>query len=201
MPVRRSAVEPRLPDLSAALVALQKRALGVLAGLPADALELGETCSARPGHELALVGGPVRDAFLGRASADLDFTTSATPDETQAILARWGDAHWDIGKEFGTIGARRFAGRRSSLADDVVVEVTTYRTDEYDPTSRKPQVAFGDSLEGDLSRRDFTVNSMAVRRAGPDVRRPVRRPDRPGRRACCGPRWTRGSRSTTTRCG
>ncbi|KQY23570.1 CCA tRNA nucleotidyltransferase [Cellulomonas sp. Root485] len=148
--------------MSAALVALQKRALAVLAGLPADALELGGLFR-EAGHELALVGGPVRDAFLGRASADLDFTTSATPDETEAILARWGDAHWDIGKEFGTIGARRFAGRRSSLADDVVVEVTTYRSDEYDPTSRKPQVAFGDSLEGDLSRRDFTVNSMAVR--------------------------------------
>nr|WP_246125481.1 CCA tRNA nucleotidyltransferase [Cellulomonas xylanilytica] len=143
-------------------MALQKRALSVLAGLPADALELGELFRAA-GHELALVGGPVRDAFLGRASADLDFATSATPDETQEILARWGDAHWDIGKEFGTIGARRFAGRRSSLAEDVVVEVTTYRSDEYDPTSRKPQVAFGDSLEGDLSRRDFTVNSMAVR--------------------------------------
>ncbi|WP_456825061.1 CCA tRNA nucleotidyltransferase [Cellulomonas sp. P5_E12] len=143
-------------------MALQKRALGVLAGLPPDALELGELFRAS-GHELALVGGPVRDAFLGRASADLDFTTSASPDQTEAILARWGDAHWDIGKEFGTIGARRFAGRRSSLAEDVVVEVTTYRTDEYDPASRKPQVAFGDSLEGDLSRRDFTVNSMAVR--------------------------------------
>jgi poly(A) polymerase len=155
-------VTPENPDLSAALVALQKRALGVLASLPPDALELGELFRSA-GHELALVGGPVRDAFLGRASADLDFTTSASPDQTEAILARWGDAHWDIGKEFGTIGARRFAGRRSSLAQDVVVEVTTYRTDEYDPASRKPQVAFGDSLEGDLSRRDFTVNSMAVR--------------------------------------
>ena len=162
MPSLDPSVGPDSPDLSAALVALQKRALSVLAGLPADALELGDLFRAA-GHELALVGGPVRDAFLGRASADLDFATSATPDETQAILARWGDAHWDIGKEFGTIGARRFAGRRSSLADDVVVEVTTYRSDEYDPTSRKPQVAFGDSLEGDLSRRDFTVNSMAVR--------------------------------------
>ncbi|GEK23101.1 CCA tRNA nucleotidyltransferase [Cellulomonas xylanilytica] len=162
MPSLDPSVGPDSPDLSAALVALQKRALSVLAGLPADALELGELFRAA-GHELALVGGPVRDAFLGRASADLDFATSATPDETQEILARWGDAHWDIGKEFGTIGARRFAGRRSSLAEDVVVEVTTYRSDEYDPTSRKPQVAFGDSLEGDLSRRDFTVNSMAVR--------------------------------------
>ena len=162
MPSVDPSVSPDSPDLSAALVALQKRALSVLAGLPSDALELGDLFRAA-GHELALVGGPVRDAFLGRASADLDFATSATPDQSQAILARWGDAHWDIGKEFGTIGARRFAGRRSSLADDVVVEVTTYRSDEYDPTSRKPQVAFGDSLEGDLSRRDFTVNSMAVR--------------------------------------
>nr|WP_235915359.1 CCA tRNA nucleotidyltransferase [Puerhibacterium puerhi] len=123
------------------------------------ALELGELFRAA-GHELALVGGPVRDAFLGRASNDLDFATSATPDETQALLARWGDAHWDIGKEFGTIGARRFA---RDGAGDVVVEVTTYRTDEYDPASRKPVVAFGDTLEGDLSRRDFTVNAMAVR--------------------------------------
>ena len=152
------------PDPSA-LAALRRRALGVLSSLPPDALELGEVFRAA-GHELALVGGPVRDAFLGRASADLDFTTSASPDETLALLARWGDAHWDIGKEFGTIGARRFAGRRTEAAQDVVVEVTTYRTDEYDPTSRKPEVAFGDSLEGDLSRRDFTVNSMAVRLPG-----------------------------------
>ena len=149
-----------MPDDTPSLLALQKRALGVLATLPADALELGELFR-DAGHELALVGGPVRDAFLGRASSDLDFTTSATPDETQALLARWGDAHWDIGREFGTIGARRFGRRRGG--EDVVVEVTTYRTDAYDPTSRKPEVVFGDSLEGDLSRRDFTVNSMAVR--------------------------------------
>ena len=142
-----------------ALLALQKRALGVIAGLAPAALELGDLFQAA-GHELALVGGPVRDAFLGRPSADLDFTTSATPDETERILAAWGDAHWDIGRAFGTIGARRH-GRRG--AEDVVVEVTTYRTDAYDPSSRKPEVAFGDSLEGDLSRRDFTVNSMAIR--------------------------------------
>lgn len=123
------------------------------------AIELGEAFRAA-GHELALVGGPVRDAFLGRASNDLDFATSASPDETQAILARWGDAHWDIGKEFGTIGAKRFA---RAGAEELVVEVTTYRTDEYDPSSRKPVVAFGDTLDGDLSRRDFTVNAMAVR--------------------------------------
>src|SRR5690606_4585531 len=132
---------------------LLRRALGVLTEMAPAALELGEQFRAA-GHELSLVGGPVRDAFLGRTSNDLDFATSATPDQTQRILARWGDAHWDIGKEFGTIGARR---------GDVVVEVTTYRTDRYDPASRKPLVEFGDTLDGDLSRRDFTVNAMAVR--------------------------------------
>jgi len=106
------------------------------------------------GHELALVGGPVRDAFLGRKSLDLDFTTSALPDQTIKILKGNVDAWWDIGKEFGTIGAR--------IGDDTV-EITTYRADEYDPESRKPLVAFGKSLEADLFRRDFTVNSMALR--------------------------------------
>jgi len=106
------------------------------------------------GHELALVGGPVRDAFLGRKAPDLDFTTSALPDETIKILKGNVDAWWDIGKEFGTIGAR--------IGDDTV-EITTYRADEYDETSRKPLVAFGKSLEADLFRRDFTVNAMALR--------------------------------------
>lgn len=149
--------DPQNPDDS--LATLRKRALTVIAELAPAALELGELFRAA-GHELALVGGPVRDAFLGRASADLDFTTSATPDESERILARWGDAHWDIGREFGTIGAQRHGRGRG---DDVVVEVTTYRTDAYDPASRKPEVAFGDTLDGDLSRRDFTVNSMAIR--------------------------------------
>jgi poly(A) polymerase len=139
--------------------ALRRRAVSALAQLAPDALELGRRFAAA-GHELALVGGPVRDAFLGRRSADLDFATSATPDETQALLAGWGSAHWDVGKRFGTLGARRFG---KGGAPDVVVEITTYRTDAYDPTSRKPEVAYGDSLEGDLSRRDFTVNAMAVR--------------------------------------
>ncbi|WP_435300642.1 CCA tRNA nucleotidyltransferase [Timonella sp. A28] len=120
---------------------------------------LGEVF-AEAGHELSIVGGPVRDALLGRASHDLDFATSARPDETIALLSKWGDAHWDIGKEFGTIGAKRFATKQSP---EIVVEVTTYRTDEYDPESRKPLVVFGDTLEGDLSRRDFTVNAMAIR--------------------------------------
>ncbi|WP_338539102.1 CCA tRNA nucleotidyltransferase [Janibacter terrae] len=109
---------------------------------------------AQDGHELALVGGPVRDVFLGRTSGDLDFTTSASPEETESILADWGDAHWDMGREFGTIGARRGSD---------TVEVTTYRADAYDGVTRKPVVAFGDNLEDDLVRRDFTVNSMALR--------------------------------------
>ncbi|MEO0027544.1 MAG: hypothetical protein RL716_875 [Actinomycetota bacterium] len=106
------------------------------------------------GHEISLVGGPVRDAFLGRKSPDLDFTTSATPDETLAILKPHVDAHWDIGRAFGTIGARM---------GDETIEITTYRADKYDHDSRKPEVAFGKSLEDDLFRRDFTVNSMALR--------------------------------------
>lgn len=115
--------------------------------------DLGERF-AQGGHELALVGGPVRDAFLGRTSGDLDLTTSASPEQTEAILAAWGDTHWDMGREFGTIGARKA---------EHTVEVTTYRADAYDGTTRKPVVAFGDNLEDDLVRRDFTVNAMALR--------------------------------------
>ena len=105
------------------------------------------------GFTLALVGGPVRDALLGRDSLDLDFTTDARPDDTVRLLTAWGDTHWEIGRRFGTVGARR---------GEHVVEVTTYRADTYDPSSRKPEVRFGDSLEGDLARRDFTVNAMAL---------------------------------------
>lgn len=121
--------------------------------LPEAIIQLG-TIFARNGYELALVGGPVRDAFLGVPVHDFDFTTSARPEITESLLANWGGAVWDIGKEFGTIGATR---------DGLVVEVTTYRTEAYDPTSRKPEVQYGDSLEGDLTRRDFTVNAMALR--------------------------------------
>jgi len=159
LPTEGSAGVPTTPGQ----LELLRRALEVLTEMAPAAVELGELFRAA-GHELALVGGPVRDAFLGRASNDLDFATSADPDQTQALLAAWGDAHWDIGKEFGTIGAKRFAPSGSPRgAGDLVVEVTTYRTDEYDPASRKPLVAFGDTLVGDLSRRDFTVNAMAVR--------------------------------------
>lgn len=115
--------------------------------------ELGERFKAA-GHELSLVGGPVRDAFLGRRSPDLDFTTTATPDEILQIIKPMVDAHWDIGREFGTIGAR--------IGDDHI-EITTYRADKYDLDSRKPEVAFGKDLTEDLLRRDFTVNAMALR--------------------------------------
>ncbi|WP_228255002.1 CCA tRNA nucleotidyltransferase [Ornithinimicrobium avium] len=115
--------------------------------------EVGELFTAA-GHELALVGGPVRDAFLGRPSPDLDFTTSARPDEIEQVLAGWADTTWDVGRDFGTIGARR---------GDRTLEITTYRADAYDEDSRKPVVAFGDNLEDDLVRRDFTVNAMALR--------------------------------------
>ena len=116
---------------------------------------------AAAGHELALVGGPVRDAFLGRASNDLDLTTSARPDDIEPILSAWGDTTWDMGREFGTIGAQRHGA--GAHGGDLVVEVTTYRADEYDGQTRKPVVAFGDDLAGDLVRRDFTVNAMALR--------------------------------------
>ena len=115
--------------------------------------DLGERFTSA-GHELSLVGGPVRDAFLGRTPPDLDFTTSARPEQTARLLAAWGSATWDIGREFGTIGAQR--GQHK-------VEVTTYRADAYDHVTRKPVVAFGDALEDDLHRRDFTINAMALR--------------------------------------
>lgn len=109
---------------------------------------------ATAGFELALVGGPVRDAFLDRDVNDLDFTTNATPDEILELVEPISDTHWDIGRQFGTIGAR-IAGE--------TVEITTYRFDQYDGATRKPDVVFGSSLEDDLARRDFTVNAMAVR--------------------------------------
>ncbi|MGI8435120.1 MAG: CCA tRNA nucleotidyltransferase [Nocardioidaceae bacterium] len=105
------------------------------------------------GHEIALVGGSVRDALRGRLGKDLDFATSARPDDIERALTGWVDTRWDVGREFGTIGAR---------VDDWRIEITTYRSESYDPSSRKPEVAFGDSLVGDLRRRDFTVNAMAI---------------------------------------
>ena len=105
------------------------------------------------GEEIALVGGPVRDAMLDRLHNDLDFTTSARPEVTEQLVKGWADAVWDIGREFGTIGCRR---------GEYQIEITTYRSEKYHATSRKPAVDYGDSLAGDLGRRDFTVNAMAI---------------------------------------
>lgn len=106
------------------------------------------------GHQLYLVGGSVRDAVLGRLTTDLDFTTDARPDAVQAIMRPWADALWDTGIDYGTVGVGK-AGKR--------LEITTFRADSYDQVSRNPEVRFGDRLEDDLVRRDFTANAMAVR--------------------------------------
>lgn len=142
---------PAAPD--AAHLSLLRAAVARLAPVLPLLQELGSRFEAA-GHELALVGGPVRDAFLGRTAPDLDFTTDADPDQILAVVVGWADAHWEIGREFGTIGLRK---------GNHLIEVTTYRADVYDRTSRKPEVMFGDSLEGDLVRRDFSVNAMAIR--------------------------------------
>jgi poly(A) polymerase len=134
------------------LSAIQRQAVQSLLRIAPVVDELGARFAAA-GHEIALVGGPVRDILLDRGSKDLDFATSARPDAVERLLAGWADHVWDIGKAFGTIGCRK---------GDWVLEVTTYRSESYDPTSRKPEVAYGDSLEGDLARRDFAMNAMAV---------------------------------------
>jgi len=105
------------------------------------------------GFKLALVGGPVRDAILGRLGNDLDFTTNAHPKESEKILKKWADSVWDIGAAFGTV-----AGKKG----EITVEITTYRSENYEKDSRKPSVEFGENIEGDLSRRDFTINAMAL---------------------------------------
>jgi poly(A) polymerase len=126
--------------------------LGELAAAPTVARVADAFAAA--GYELSLVGGPVRDALLGRPVHDLDFTTDARPDDILRVLSPIADAVWDVGRQFGTIGGR--------LGDETV-EITTYRSDSYDGQTRKPEVEFGDTLEGDLLRRDFTVNALALR--------------------------------------
>ena len=122
------------------------------------AIELGELFESH-GFELALVGGPVRDLLLNRPAHDLDFCTSALPEQMEPLLKKWGDGFWDMGRKFGTLGAVK----RTADGQEYSVEVTTYRSDEYESDSRKPSVSYGKTLEGDLSRRDFTVNAMAIR--------------------------------------
>jgi len=132
--------------------------LGALAEAPVSAALARAFADA--GYELAIVGGPVRDALLGRRVNDLDYTTNARPDDILRIVKPLATATWDIGRAFGTIGAK-VRGEQ--------VEITTYRADSYDGTTRKPTVEFGDTLEQDLVRRDFTVNAMALRIPGPSL--------------------------------
>ncbi|WP_090101903.1 CCA tRNA nucleotidyltransferase [Lentzea jiangxiensis] len=104
------------------------------------------------GKRLYLVGGSVRDAVLERPTNDFDFTTDARPAEIQQLLSGWADAQWDTGIAFGTVGASK---------KGEIIEITTFRADVYDGVTRNPEVTFGDSIGGDLVRRDFTVNAMA----------------------------------------
>jgi len=136
--------------------------IGALAAAPVTA-SLGEAFAAA-GFELALVGGPVRDALLGRTTNDLDYTTNARPDDILRIVGPLASATWDVGREFGTIAAKVRGDQ---------VEITTYRADSYDGVTRKPTVEFGDTLEQDLARRDFTVNAMALRIPGPALLDPT----------------------------
>jgi poly(A) polymerase len=147
--VGMSAIPPRLrPLLDAASPAQQ------LARLLADA-----------GHECYLVGGSVRDAFLDRATradeeVDVDLTTDARPDTVEELVRPWADAVWLQGQRFGTVGCRK---------DGTTLEITTFRAEVYRPESRKPEVVFSDDIETDLSRRDFTVNAMALRLPDPEL--------------------------------
>ena len=151
MPVSESTSVAQKATLSAD----QRKAAAALlrANTPPAVAELGELFS-RAGHELALVGGPVRDVFLGGRPKDLDLTTDAVPDRVLEITRGWADRTWTVGIEFGTVGLRK---------RDDIFEITTYRSEAYDRSSRKPAVKYGTSLVADLERRDFTINAMAAR--------------------------------------
>jgi poly(A) polymerase len=145
-----------VPDLSE----LQSNAVQALLERAPVLVDLGERFAAA-GHALHLVGGSVRDALLGRLGDDLDLTTDAHPEQVLGLVQGWAEAVWETGIAFGTVGVAR-KGRR--------IEITTYRAESYDTSSRKPEVSYGDSLDGDLVRRDFAMNAMAL--ALPDWRAP-----------------------------
>jgi poly(A) polymerase len=148
-----------VPD-STPLTPQQRRAAArLLATAAASADELGRLFASH-GHELALVGGSVRDVFLGRSPGDLDLTTDATPARVLEIINDWADQFWTVGIEFGTVGMRK---------GSEIFEITTYRSEQYTGRSRKPDVEYGTSLTEDLSRRDFTVNAMAARLPGHEL--------------------------------
>ncbi|WP_330174823.1 CCA tRNA nucleotidyltransferase [Streptomyces sp. NBC_01498] len=147
-------------ETSPALSQVQRRAVSELLRVSPVADDLARRFQ-EAGFTLALVGGSVRDALLGRLGNDLDFTTDARPDDVLRIVRPWADAVWEVGIAFGTVGAQK-AGTVGDTRQEFQIEITTYRSESYDRTSRKPEVAYGDSIEEDLVRRDFTVNAMAV---------------------------------------
>ncbi|MGN5632070.1 CCA tRNA nucleotidyltransferase [Streptomyces sp. AC154] len=139
-------------DNASVLTQVQHRAVSELLRVSPVADDLARRFQ-DAGFSLALVGGSVRDALLGRLGNDLDFTTDARPEDVLKIVRPWADSVWEVGIAFGTVGAQK---------DGYQIEVTTYRSEAYDRSSRKPEVSYGDSIEDDLVRRDFTVNAMAV---------------------------------------
>ena len=154
------------------------------------ARKLGERFTAA-GFELYLVGGVVRDAMLGRTSPDMDLATSAKPHETTKVLQGWADNRYHVGVRFGTVGARKGAQ---------LFEITTFREEVYAEEHRKPAVTFAKDIQTDLSRRDFTINAMAVRLPGGEFVDPFGGVKHLARED----RWTRRSnprsRSPTIRC-
>jgi poly(A) polymerase len=142
-----------VPD-STPLTPAQRKAAAELLAVVTRPLDDLARLFAQAGHQLALVGGPVRDVFLRREPGDFDLTTDATPEQVLEITAGWADASWTVGIAFGTVGLRK---------GDRMLEITTYRSERYTESSRKPDVQYGTTLEGDLARRDFTVNAMAAR--------------------------------------
>ena len=142
----------------------RRAAVALLREQVPDAAEIGRLF-ARHGHELALVGGPVRDVFLGQRPGDLDLTTDATPDQVLEMTKGWADKTWTVGIAFGTVGLRK---------GNDLFEITTYRSEQYGPTSRRPDVQYGRSLEEDLGRRDFTINAMAATLPGYQLVDPYR---------------------------
>ncbi|MBO0510935.1 CCA tRNA nucleotidyltransferase [Streptomyces beijiangensis] len=147
-------------DNPSALSQVQRRAVSELLRVSPVADDLARRFQ-EAGFSLALVGGSVRDALLGRLGNDLDFTTEARPEDVLKIIRPWADSVWEVGIAFGTVGCQK-QGRGGAADQNFQIEVTTYRSEAYDRTSRKPEVSYGDSIEEDLVRRDFTVNAMAV---------------------------------------
>ncbi|WP_219636986.1 CCA tRNA nucleotidyltransferase [Streptomyces sp. AJS327] len=151
---------PQTQSANEQLSAAQRRGVSELLRVSPVADELARRFEAA-GFQLALVGGSVRDALLGRLGNDLDFTTDARPEQVLRLVRPWADAVWDVGIAFGTVGCKKQV-REEGTEQDFLLEITTYRAESYDRDSRKPEVAYGDSIEADLARRDFTVNAMAV---------------------------------------